>query len=132
MKKNYKWIVAIVLGVMLISTVYYFSFIKKFQNVLNSKKYDFKHEGIDGRDIFKEVFGTIEKDIIQLCYQLNYHSIDELIDNFIKIKDLPISCYCYSLENQLRIDYKGNLLDCHASLYDPYLEKDKLANTILD
>ena len=64
--------------------------------------------------------------------KLNYHSIDELIDNFIKIKDLPISCYCYSLENQLRIDYKGNLLDCHASLYDPYLEKDKLANTILD
>lgn len=110
----------------------YFSFIKKFQNVLNSKKYDFKHEGIDSRDIFKEVFGTIEKDIIQLCYQLNYHSIDELIDNFIKTKDLPISCYCYSLENQLRIDYKGNLLDCHGSLYDPYLEKDKLANTILD
>ena len=63
---------------------------------------------------------------------MNYHSIDELINNFIKTKDLPINCYCYSLENQLRIDYKGNLLDCHASLYDPYLEKDKLANTILD
>lgn len=31
MKKNYKWIVAIVLGVMLISTVYYFSFIKNAQ-----------------------------------------------------------------------------------------------------
>ena len=30
------------------------------------------------------------------------------------------------------MDYQGNLLDCHASLYDPYLEEDKLTNTILD
>lgn len=110
----------------------YYSFIRKFQNVLNSGKYNFIHAGIEGRDIFTEIFGTIAKDIMYLCDKTKCYSIDKLIDNFIQTKDLPIECYCYSLENQLRIDYQGNLLDCHGSLYDPYLEKDKLANTILD
>lgn len=110
----------------------YCSFMKKFQNILSTKKHNFKNEGVQYRHIFKEVFGTLEDDIISLCYETNCRSIDKLIDNFITNKDLPINSQCSSLDGVLRMDYQGNLLDCHASLYDPYLEKDKLTNTILD
>lgn len=111
----------------------YCSFIKKAQNFLNTKKFSHNEDSQkEYKNIFSEVFGTLERDIIQLCHETNCHSIDKLIENFINNKDLPISCYCSSIEGQLRINYKGDLLDCHSSLYDPFLEKDKLANTILD
>lgn len=111
----------------------YFNFIKKFQNFLNSYRCNFKENRLyDYRNIFKEVFGTLENDIVYLCRETKSNSIDKLIENFVDNKQLPIACYCSSIEGQLRIDYKGNILDCHASLYDPYLEEDRLANTILD
>ena len=89
----------------------------------------------DDTTTIKENFSTfLKKDLEKLLPTTinDYHKENLEVENVVDKKQLPIACYCSSIEGQLRIDYKGNILDCHASLYDPYLEEDKLANTILD
>lgn len=118
----------------------YAAFFRKLRNLVNNKRYsmyidpkELNDEAIYVPQISKQLFGVIETEIITLCQEHNIHNFNDLINLYLQNKNyttLVGPTMCGGLQDCLRITHNGDLLDCHASLYDPYIDETKIDNSV--
>ena len=82
--------------------------------------------------------GSIAPDMIKLLEGSNIYNLDEYIDKFLSydknIRDKvrkPL-CMCSTLLGYLRVLPDGTVVDCHASIYDTFIDKNLISDSIYD
>lgn len=107
--------------------------LKKFCSLVNylnkNKKYSLLHHWSD-RPIEAVIFGTMTKDVISMFKGLGINNLDDLVNYFLANEYLPTYCMCGSITGYIKMDHNGYLLDCHGSMYDPYIDSAKIDNSV--
>lgn len=108
------------------------SFCQLFRRALSQKQYQ-QYKWIDNDMIF-EILGSMPHELLDELRRFNFSSVDEYIDFLFNSKDCPAryaeTPYCGARLTDLKIMYDGSVTTCQNYIYDLYMDKDNLPNTI--
>lgn len=111
----------------------YYKFLKSLTLLHKKNIYKFlDKEYIIKSFIVNTGFGSMGEDSVQELLNSNFNSFNDYIDyyleNYQNYKNY--GTMCGSVLGVLRLSYDGVIYDCHSSMYDNHLDKNKLNNDI--
>lgn len=107
------------------------SFIKKINLLKQNNNYSLFRQNEKRYNLNDNVFGTLTRDIIDLVRYSKENNLDDYINHFLEDPNYyNQSSMCGTCTGYLRFDYNGNIYDCHGSIHDKYIDKEKIKNNI--
>lgn len=108
------------------------SFCQLFRRAIKQKPYN-QYKYIDNDMIF-EILGSMPGEIINELNKFNMKSVDDYIEYIFKNKDESAryseTPYCGAYLSDLKIMYDGSVTTCQNYIYDLYMDKENLPQTV--